>query len=103
MLPLVSHQRPGTTATVALNLIQVLLGLTFLSVVNKAFLLVVRKLLEAFCSSHSLQSAQTIRSRSKRSELRKCVDVQLEGLLLLNLDVTILITGSRIQLIRVGV
>ena len=39
---------PGMTATIDFNFIQVLFGLAFLSVVNKALLLVVRKLLEAF-------------------------------------------------------
>ena len=51
---LVSLQSPPSTIALPLNLIQVLLSLAFLSVVNKAILLVVRKLLKAFCSGHTL-------------------------------------------------
>ena len=49
----VSLKSPWNTIALHLNLIQVLLSLAFLSVVNNAFLLVVRKLLKVFCPSHS--------------------------------------------------
>ena len=62
-------------ATIVFNLIQVLPGLTFLSVVNEAFLLFVRKLLKTFCPGHSFESAHGKSSRSVCSESSKCVDV----------------------------
>ena len=51
------------------------------NILNAAFLLVVGKLLEPFCPGHSLQSAHRKRSRSKRSELCKGVDENLERLI----------------------
>ena len=99
MFSLVSHQSPWKAATVFVNMLQELLSLTLLSVVNEAFLLVVRKLLKAFRSSHSLQSAHSKRSGTICSELCESVDVDFEGLLPPKLGLTI----TRIHVNRVGI
>ena len=75
-------------------MIQEFPSLAFFSVVDKAFLLVFRKLLEPFRSGHSLQSAQPIRSGSKCGVLSECVNEYLDA-------VNILFSG--VLLVRIGV
>ena len=98
---LVSLKSPWNTFALPLNLIQILLSLALLSVVNKALLLVVRKMLKAFCSSHSLQRGHPIRSRLKCTILCKGVNEDPEMLLFCTGVPNILCCG--VQLIRDGV
>ena len=62
-------QRPWHAFAFFFDFIQVHLSLTFFPVVNKIFLLMIRKLFEVWCSSHLLQHVHCIRSTTKRSVL----------------------------------
>ena len=71
-------QIPWDTVALLFDLVQVFLSLAFFPVVKRAFPLVVRKLVEAWCSSLFLQGGHCIRSRSKSGVLRQSVDKDLE-------------------------
>ena len=74
----IRRQGPWGAIAIVLNMFQELLRLTLLSVVNLAVFLVVRKLFEAFCCSHSFQAVQIVISSSISGVLSKGVDVDLK-------------------------
>ena len=57
---MVKPGNPWDALAVLLNMLQELPSLAFLSVVNMAVFLVVRKFLEAFCCCHSFEAVQFI-------------------------------------------
>ena len=93
-------ESPGSTATAAFNLLQVLLRLTIFSLVNHATFLFVWKFQEVFSPCHSFESVHGKRSSLVRGEGCKRMDVYFVRLLIL--DISIPIT-SRTQLIRMRV
>ena len=58
--------------------------MTLLSAVNLAISLAIWQLIEAWLSSHSLQSVQCVGSRTKSCVFSECVDVHFERLLIVS-------------------
>ena len=75
---MVKRCSPRVTYAVALNTLQELPSLAFLSDVNMAFFLVVWKLFEAVCCCHSFEAVQFIISSSIYRVLCKGVDMDFE-------------------------
>ena len=56
----IRRHSPWGAFAIVLNMLQELLSLTLLSVLNLALFVVVGKLFEAFCGSHSFQAVELI-------------------------------------------